>query len=270
RVGDARLTATGDSLAPNVSAVYGFRDVRGYDWPLPARLAAVLQRLDLRLACTVVPRDRVTPAFSPELAAFFQRAAIGGLITERAGPRLEFAGGEFPPWTLVAVGFADDGLYAPAEMPRRAWVAERPDVLSPDRGFEELFNLRRDGVRRPTLEVEPPAPLPTAAVGTVAFAVDADERVVLTVDSATGGLVVLADRIAEGWSATVDGEPAAALTTNYLFRGVIVPPGRSVVEWTYTAPGFLLGAWISAASTAVLLILSLIPRRRSNASPTAA
>jgi uncharacterized membrane protein YfhO len=53
------------------------------------------------------------------------------------------------------------------------------------------------------------------------------------------------------------------LTVDYLFRGVIVAPGKRRVEWTYVAPGFRFGVALSLAGLIVLAGLSAWPERRA-------
>ena len=40
----------------------------------------------------------------------------------------------------------------------------------------------------------------------------------------------------KGWSVTVDGEPADALRVDYILRGMELPAGEHIVEWSFRAP----------------------------------
>jgi uncharacterized membrane protein YfhO len=40
----------------------------------------------------------------------------------------------------------------------------------------------------------------------------------------------------EGWSVTVDGEPAEYFAADYILRGVVLPEGEHTVEWRFEAP----------------------------------
>lgn len=80
---------------------------------------------------------------------------------------------------------------------------------------------------------------------------------------ASGGsaLLVVRENLAPGWSASIDGEPAALVTVDHAFRGVWVPAGSHEVAMTYVPDGTALGRWLAAVGVAVMLALALLPRR---------
>ena len=55
----------------------------------------------------------------------------------------------------------------------------------------------------------------------------------LDVDSAKGGIVVLHDLYYPGWQVRIDGEPAPILRANVLFRGAEVPAGHHLVAFEF-------------------------------------
>lgn len=66
----------------------------------------------------------------------------------------------------------------------------------------------------------------------------------------------------EGWSATVNGQPAEILKTNVGFMAVQVPAGESVrIAFTYQTPGLLAGILISVLSVAILLFYLFLTRK---------
>jgi len=96
----------------------------------------------------------------------------------------------------------------------------------------------------------------------------------LRVDAPRPGLVYAADSLLPGWSARVNGRPAAILPANYAFRAVAVPAGRCEVELSYWPPGLTAGLAVTLAS--MLALGGLVawrtlrkPRRQSPASPGA-
>lgn len=66
------------------------------------------------------------------------------------------------------------------------------------------------------------------------------------VDAEGLALVVLNDTAFPGWNATIDGRPSPVVRANYLFRGLVVPAGKHVVEFRYQPSSFSIGATLSA------------------------
>jgi hypothetical protein len=103
-----------------------------------------------------------------------------------------------------------------------------------------------------------PDPSDTAAIVTYA-----PERIEVRVRTAEQALLVLSDTAFPGWVAAVDGEPAPIYTTNYLFRGVTVPPGEHTVVFAYEPASWRRGLWLSAGGGLLCLMLLGIGLRRS-------
>jgi hypothetical protein len=77
------------------------------------------------------------------------------------------------------------------------------------------------------------------------------------------GILVLNDTAYPGWTASVDGRPAAWVEANYMFRGVFLSPGKHAVRFRYEPKSFRLGTVISALTMAGLLAFGLVaPLRR--------
>jgi hypothetical protein len=102
-------------------------------------------------------------------------------------------------------------------------------------------------------------------------------EVVLEADSPDGGWVVLNDLWHPWWLAAVDGQPAALLRANVIFRAVAVPPGRHTVRFAFRP---LAGAWrqitgrvrqpaLPAVHGAFSRTLALAGAARPDASPLA-
>ena len=70
--------------------------------------------------------------------------------------------------------------------------------------------------------------------------------------------LILRRTSAPGWSASVDGRPAALTTANGRHQAVAVPAGTSEVVLRYRAPRARLGLWITLASLAVAAGLGLL------------
>jgi uncharacterized membrane protein YfhO len=73
--------------------------------------------------------------------------------------------------------------------------------------------------------------------------------------SAEGNALVVFSEIytREGWSVTIDGEPAQALRADYILRALEIPAGKHTIEWRYRAPKWgLIDGITMAFSVAVL------------------
>ena len=99
--------------------------------------------------------------------------------------------------------------------------------------------------------------------------VDEPERVIIHTSNVSDGLLILADTWYPRWRVSIDGEAASLLQANHWQRGVCVPAGSHVVEFSFDSSDFNIGLLISIAGLifAILLILfdSVIRRKRKSA-----
>ncbi len=72
-------------------------------------------------------------------------------------------------------------------------------------------------------------------------------RLVAEIEAPADGVVVVSEAFFPGWSARVDGAPAAVFPANAAFRGVLVGPGRHRIEMEYSS-----GAWPTLALVSLL------------------
>jgi hypothetical protein len=98
-------------------------------------------------------------------------------------------------------------------------------------------------------------PREAAAVGSegVRIVNDEPERVVLDVSLQQPGALVLLDADYPGWCALVDGRPARIYNANYLFRALILQPGRHRVTFAYAPRRVYVGLALGACGLFGLL-----------------
>ncbi|MEX1128023.1 MAG: YfhO family protein, partial [Vicinamibacterales bacterium] len=96
------------------------------------------------------------------------------------------------------------------------------------------------------------------------FVADTSNRVVVEAGAAAGGgYLVLLDSYSPDWRVTVDGQPAAMVRANGLFRAVRLNPGRHLVEFTYRPQALVWGAAVSGLALLVTFgLLAWGGRRR--------
>jgi hypothetical protein len=272
-LGDGRIIATDEILAPDLAMVYGLRDLRGYDFPLDSRWATLFRRLGWmgqEASITLLPRDQTIPCVRPLLQSVLDKCAVRFLYTNVRRENLTVCdageGSElFAAWPLVQSGPGAEAVYQnPAAYPR-AYFARRVSAAEPATALAALLEKDHDLRQQSFVEnladllspdaVEPPA--------IVTIQNDGAEEVELHTQSFTAGLLVLSDRYDPAWHVEIDGRAAQSLRTNYLFRGVVVPPGEHVVRWTYRPAAFVWGSIISVITLVVLLAIGMIPPRKS-------
>ena len=146
-----------------------------------------------------------------------------------------------------------------------ALLVAPPDVALVDQSVGAAPGLGSDGTAHaspaaatPPAEVAPAAKVaPAARPGSAALIEERPELLRVRAEG-PGGVVVLADAFAPGWTATVDGAPAQILRADAGFRAVALPSGVHEIAFAYRAPGLFAGAAISAA--AALLCAALLLR----------
>jgi hypothetical protein len=94
------------------------------------------------------------------------------------------------------------------------------------------------------------------------IAVYEPEHVRIEAETDAPAVLMLNDTDYPGWQATVNGKPAPILRADYLFRAVVLPTGKSTVDFDYEPRSFRLGMEISIVSLIGVIALPLAFRRR--------
>jgi hypothetical protein len=82
------------------------------------------------------------------------------------------------------------------------------------------------------------------------------EKIVIGAESEINSLLMLTDANYPGWTATIDGMPTSIYEADILFRGVFLPAGEHIVEFTFKPATFSAGWMISFAGLAVWILLA--------------
>jgi hypothetical protein len=109
----------------------------------------------------------------------------------------------------------------------------------------------------PGTELPPPA----ARRARVKIMISQPHRVVVQTSSPEKALLVLSDTYFPGWVADIDGDPAAILHANYLFRAIAVPRGNHKVTFRYEPASVRIGMWLGLAGLLGSLTVVLVARR---------
>jgi hypothetical protein len=162
--------------------------------------------------------------------------------------------------------FANDEvrvLRNPNALPH-AWLVRETQVATLDELNARLLQGEVDP--RQTAFVEEPIPgldgLPAGDPAAIAFDRYAPNAIDLTVESDTGGLLILSELDAPGWQAYVNGEQVETHTVNGILRGVVVPAGTSEVTFRYELRSLRIGLAVSSMTALIMIgigIWNVIP-----------
>lgn len=178
------------------------------------------------------------------------------LIDERSGmftPLLPSDRGRF---RLVHSG--DVKIYENLDLLPRAYLVH--DVLgvdSPDRALAALRDGRITPGQNAVVEGLAPFRNNRTATDEAQIVAYAPERVEIRTRSQAAALLVLSDTNYPGWVATVDGVAAPIYPTNYLFRGVPLPPGEHTVVFSFQPSSWRRGLWLSGFGIVLCIGLAL-------------
>jgi len=205
----------------------------------------------LAVLTEAVARDRVAP-----LLAAFNTAYVTSPKNLQAYPGLTPV--LKPASPVEAYVYRVDGV-AP-----RAFVAPALEAVEHDVDAIEFLRHNPTPAARVTVHrAAMPPGLPQSMAGSVRIAAYRPQEVELEASLETDGLVVLTDSFYPGWEASVDGAPAPIVRANYFARGVFARAGERHIVFRYRPLSHRIGALVSFASCAVVLIGIVVSRRRT-------
>jgi hypothetical protein len=141
----------------------------------------------------------------------------------------------------------------------RAWIVHDARTVTPDESLNLLASGEVDPRQTVLLETTAPAlsRADPARDESVAVSAYEDERVELTVEAATDGVVVLADAYDPGWSVYVDGKRTRLYSADFVLRGVFVTAGHHVIEFRYEPRSLRIGMVVSIVSLILVAVIGV-------------
>jgi uncharacterized membrane protein YfhO len=107
------------------------------------------------------------------------------------------------------------------------------------------------------IESSPPPLAQPASDSIVTFELREPERIRLTTNTSADGMLVLSELHDPAWRAYVDGERVEVAVANHIFRAVALPAGEHTVEFRYESTPLRLGIAITAATSALLIVMAV-------------
>jgi hypothetical protein len=248
--GEGRVVGLGWALQPNTGSLAGLRDVRGYDLPVSRHTELFMNHLDRRLQRPWFPIEAV----DAQNRALLRFAAVRYVVAPE------------PHFGMDPVEMdAPVEVYALEPDAPRAWMTTGARGVADQRQAAQ-FVAAGHGLRdSPPIEGLAQK-FPVRGAVTPLSVVDQGDRVSLQIAPSEAAVVVLADRWAEGWSVSVDGEERELLRVGGFFRGVVVGAGDEEVVFLYRPAGWIWGLRLGLMGALLLAGLWRVEAGRSRSS----
>jgi len=149
----------------------------------------------------------------------------------------------------------------PQALPRAFLASSVHWVRTDEETFQALASPDFDPRYQAVLRGEGAAPAGPAA-GVVRVRYEGSQRVILNVETATGGYVILSDAYYPGWTAERAGVPVPILQANHIMRAVAVEPGHHTIVIQYRPRSVQVGLAVSVVGC-VLALLALARRPKA-------
>ncbi len=187
--------------------------------------------------------------------AWLDRMAVSELLIDARDPGLQRG---FKAWPVTAtLGSGHQLRQNPKPMARLAWAQS----LAVDSDSKAVI-ARLAQTPLDTTVLAEPLPHTPGAGGQLQFVEDTPTRVAVQATATAPAVLVLRDTLAQGWTATVDGQTQPIVRADGLFRAVAIPAGQHQVVWQFAAPGLHAGLVVSAVAWLAAIALGIALRRR--------
>ena len=273
----ARVFAREGLLYPNWSAAFGLADARSLDAIYYGRYRRFIQNFLLapgQAGTDGELSDRFTGVgFTYDFNSDAERRFLALSSIKYLVSHSEYGSGGERAFNLRKIYAGEALVYEVADVLPRAVLFSSVEVLPDDvilaRLKDSAFNPHeRALISRESLAADSDlsaltgrAPAVTSAARIAQYR---SQYVAIEAETSAPALLLLNDTNYPGWQVYVNGQPARMLIANYLFRGVLVPVGKSTVEFKYQPRSFWVGSGVSFAAFAIIAMLVLRERRRAH------
>ena len=135
-------------------------------------------------------------------------------------------------------------------------------VANNDTDIKTIFSNPNVGVKTVVIEKEIDIPQHDIDPTEAKIKVYQPENVEIEVNAKESGILYLPDTFFPGWKVGINGQEKEILRTNHAFRGVIVPQGKSSVQFYYVPESLKIGAKVSFIGFILLLGILLWPTQK--------
>lgn len=143
----------------------------------------------------------------------------------------------------------------------RAFVVGDYDVEKKDLEIlEKMFDNSTNLGNKVILEKDPKISKKESLNASVNILNYEPNSIKIEVESEEDALLLLSDNYYPGWKAYINGKEVEILRANYTFRAIVVPEGKSMVEFKYLPQSFKLGTYLAGFGLIIIVVLLLVNR----------
>jgi uncharacterized membrane protein YfhO len=158
--------------------------------------------------------------------------------------------------------YQDAKVYEVEKVKPRIYFAEYwSTVTSPKEALSRLTSHPAMSVDTSIVEITNPKTLPASysldSMASFSVIKQKAGKFILKTQTASTSLLVFADYYFPGWKATIDGKPSDILRTNYMMKGIVIPPGSHDVRMWFFPLYFYVGLTITLITLFILFLLTL-------------
>lgn len=164
-------------------------------------------------------------------------------------------------WQLLT-RLGDVEVYENLKCLPRAWFVSELKQASDEETLKAIKNGSFDPLRTALITEIPSSSLSTTESGSLRIVDYKPQRIILETDHSSDAFLVLSENYYPGWKATVDDNETPVYRVDYSLRGISVPKGKHRIEFSYRPQSFRTGALLSAIGAGLLLVGSIVMRRR--------
>jgi hypothetical protein len=228
-------------LPPDMAMRFGLYDARGYDYPAEKRYDKLWRR-NVAPGVPDFTQPIVLATATPAAIRALSLLSVTDFLQDPEEKPLKARG------LQLAYDRPDGRVYRnPAALPRVFLVGRQQTVAGETEALRTVttpgFDGRDVAVTEKAVDGIPESG--EGSAGTASLVSYKPERVEAQADATKRSLLVLTDVHFPGWKATVDGKSVPIERVDYLLRGVVVPPGKHTVVFSYEPASFRAG-WIIA------------------------
>lgn len=196
-------------------------------------------------------QDLIENNISPELNQFIEKAQEGNFDFKSLNI-LNMLNTKY-----ILAGSAENAVFQNPYAYGPAWIPS--EVIAVSSNNEEIDMLNTIDTRQSATYYSPESVEIPPGMGEITLESYLPNKLVYEVQAVQGGLAVFSEiYYPEGWKASINGSDAEILRVNYALRGLVVPEGKSTVEFTFFPENYYLAAKAMVGSQYLILLLLFV------------